>query len=163
MHEQTAVLSTLKHRRRNHWDTAARALLEFGLVRRILSRLTSEQFASSKCATFASLLDLPRTNLSHHRLPSGLRTDSTASWLDRLSWASRFLFLVFFISLCCGSVRQIKLAMLAFGRTYILRKSEIVEVEVNKLLTLPWGFAFRPRMPDCAPGPRWGRALRPAL
>ena len=29
-----------------------------------------------------------------------------------------FLFLVFFISLfCCGSVRQIKLAMLAFGST----------------------------------------------
>ena len=41
---------------------------------------------------------------------------------------SRFLFLVFFISLfCCGSVRQIKLAMLAFGRTLIY----VVEIEVE--------------------------------
>ena len=48
----------------------------------------------------------------HHRLPSGLRTDSTALWLVRFYWASRFLFLVFFISLfSCGSVRQIKLAI----------------------------------------------------
>jgi len=30
-------------------------------------------------------------NLSHHRLPSGLRTDSTALWLVRFFWASRFL------------------------------------------------------------------------
>jgi len=41
------------------------------------------------------------SNLSHHRLPSVLRTDSTALWLDRFFWASRFLFplssLVFFI------------------------------------------------------------------
>ena len=45
---------------------------------------------------------------------------------------SVFLFLVFFISLfCCGSVRQIKLAifMLAFGRTLIY----VVEVEVEVL------------------------------
>jgi len=31
------------------------------------------------------------TNLSHHRLPSGPITDSTALWLDRFFWASRFL------------------------------------------------------------------------
>jgi len=31
------------------------------------------------------------TNLSHHRLPSSLRTDSTALWLDSFFWASRFL------------------------------------------------------------------------
>jgi len=35
------------------------------------------------------------TNLSHHRLPSGFRTDSTALWLVRFFWASRFLFLFF--------------------------------------------------------------------
>ena len=34
------------------------------------------------------------TNLSHHKLPSVLRTDSTALWLDHFFWASRFLFLV---------------------------------------------------------------------
>jgi len=33
------------------------------------------------------------TNLSHHRLPSGHSTDSSALWLDRFFWASRFLFL----------------------------------------------------------------------
>jgi len=36
------------------------------------------------------------TNLSHHRLSSGLRTDSTDFIIDRFFWAPRFLFLVFF-------------------------------------------------------------------
>ena len=46
------------------------------------------------------------SDLSHHRLPSVLRTDSTALWLDRFFWASRFLFsvswLVFFCLVPCG-------------------------------------------------------------
>jgi len=37
---------------------------------------------------------LSQNNLSHHRPPSGLRTDSTALWLVRFFWASRFLFIV---------------------------------------------------------------------
>ena len=59
------------------------------------------------------------TSLSHHRLPSGLRTDSTALWLVRFSWASRFVFLVFFISLSClvPCGRLSYLYMLAYGRT----------------------------------------------
>jgi len=48
---------------------------------------------------FHSLL---KTYLFHKSFPpSGLRTDSTALWLVRFFWASRFLFLVFFISLFC--------------------------------------------------------------
>jgi len=35
------------------------------------------------------------TNLSHHRLPSGLRTDSTALWLVRFFWASPFFIFSF--------------------------------------------------------------------
>jgi len=58
------------------------------------------------------------TNLSHHRLPSSLRTDSTALWLDRFFWASRFLCLVsslfFFVWF---HVADLAGYMLAFGRT----------------------------------------------
>ena len=51
------------------------------------------------------------SNLSHHRLPSILRTDSTALWLDRFFWASRFLFSVSSFVFFVWSVRQIKLAI----------------------------------------------------
>jgi len=56
--------------------------------------ITPSLFHSRSRPTFS-------TNLSPHRLPSGLRTDSTALWLVRFFWASRFLFLFFFISLFC--------------------------------------------------------------
>ena len=56
--------------------------------------------ARAVCSLLARLHDTA-SNLSHHRLPSGLTTDSTALWLVRFFWASRFLFsvssLVFFV------------------------------------------------------------------
>jgi len=75
------------------------------------------------------------TNLSHpSRLPSGLRTNSTALWLVRFFWASRFLFLVSSLVFLFGSVRQIKLAR-PICQLLGVRTSQIVEVEVEGIET----------------------------
>jgi len=58
------------------------------------------------------------TNLSHHRLPSGHRTDSSALWLVRFFWASRFLFFVSSLFVFVWfRVADLAGYMLAFGRT----------------------------------------------
>ena len=61
----------------------------------LLSQLTTLIIHNSLSLSLPAQ-DLPFfTNLSHHRLPSGLRTDSTALWLVRFFLASRFFIFSF--------------------------------------------------------------------
>ena len=64
---------------------------------------------------YTQIYSLPTsfTNLSHHRLPSSLRTDSTDSTTGRfLRSFSVFLFLVSLLLFLFGSMRQIKLMVM---------------------------------------------------
>ena len=114
-----------------HWPQVECLTCLFMLLPRLLTLSTYHSLSITPSRFHSRLKTYLFTSLSLHRLPSSLRTDSTALWLVCFFWASRFLILVFsLVFFCLGPCGRLSSLYVSFWVHVNLRSFKL-EVKSN--------------------------------